>query len=174
MPRGLNGSTNGFSPYVDGGGAWQIGNISFNGDSVQAGGLGITANPSPVTGTTGFPVTFTSAAYSEISGVTAQWYDNGVLIGTATNISGTGPNYSSTFTFNPTAGQNGHQFTCIFTQGTASATSQPATLTVVQPFAPVVVVPPFNASALARGTGRLLRDRHGLSGPNHSMADQQR
>ncbi len=36
----VNGSALGFKPYVDGGGAWQFGNISFNGDSTATGGTG--------------------------------------------------------------------------------------------------------------------------------------
>src|SRR6202020_1615277 len=61
----VNGSTKGFQPYVDGGGAWQIGNISFNGDSAVVGGLAVTSEPVAATATEGFPVTFSSTAYSE-------------------------------------------------------------------------------------------------------------
>ena len=52
-----NGSSSGFKPYVDGGGAWQLANISFNGDASTSGGLGIVVNPVPaVTAAESHPV----------------------------------------------------------------------------------------------------------------------
>jgi large repetitive protein len=83
----VNGAASGgFQPYVDGNGHWVMGNFSFNGDSTNAGGLAILANPVSTTAAAGYPISFSAEAYSEETPVTAQWYDNGNPISGATNI----------------------------------------------------------------------------------------
>ncbi|MGA2501551.1 MAG: hypothetical protein ABSH20_27745, partial [Tepidisphaeraceae bacterium] len=150
----VNGSANGFQPYVDGGGAWQIGKISFNGDGPStAGGLAITAPPSSYQVAGGGIATFTASAYDEAAGATAQWQINtgsgwSNIVGGTTNISNTGATYISTYSFatNVNLSDTGHQFRVIFTQGSGSVTSSAATLTVVTPVAPTITLQPSSTS----------------------------
>ena len=84
----VNGSASGFKPYVDGGSAWQIGNISFNGDTTPGTnttptGLSVVTPPAVTPATqpantvaVNHSVTLTSTAYSELGNVSAPWQDS--------------------------------------------------------------------------------------------------
>ena len=150
----VNGSANGFTPYVDGGGALQIGKMSFNGDSNQSGGLAVTTEPQPTSVAGGGTAIFSASAYSETVPTTAQWQVSnnggatwGNIVG-ATNIIASGSTYTSTFSFTTSSSltDNGHQFRVVFSAGSSSVASSGATLTVVAPTAPTIVVQPSPTS----------------------------
>jgi Immunoglobulin I-set domain len=153
----------GVTGFVDGGGSWEFGDINFTGD-VISGGPGITANPTSQSIAAGFPVTFTASAYSE-SLPTVQWQfsdDNGatwtnVATGTTTPTGGifsqsSNDSYTSTYTFttdNP-PDQSGFEYRAEFSStvgmSSVSTDSSPATLTVVPPQAPYVLIQPSSVS----------------------------
>jgi hypothetical protein len=171
----VNGSTMGFQPYVDGSGAWQIGNISFNGDGVSAGGLAIINQPASLTAITssaGHPATasFTATSYSE-NPTTAQWQINTGSgwnnITGATNISQSGSTWTSTYSFptDTTTDQSGNQYRVVFTALGNGVTSNAATLTVVAPVVPSIVLQPIATSVQAGNTAILLASATGTPLP---------
>ncbi|MFI5380338.1 MAG: beta strand repeat-containing protein, partial [Tepidisphaerales bacterium] len=145
----VNGSANGFKPYVDGGGAWQIGKISINGDSTRTGGLSVTANPVATQVAGGGVATFTATVYSETF-PTVQWQvstDGGVTWNPATGTT-TINGYSSTFSYtsHTNLSDNSYQFRAEYTAGASTADSSSAVLTVVTPVAPTITLQPANTS----------------------------
>lgn len=82
----------------------------------------IVAHPAAVTVVQGGPASFTVSAAG--SGVTLQWQRNGSDIPGAT---------SATYSFLTTAADNGAAYRCVATNGSGSATSDPATLTLTVP-----------------------------------------
>jgi hypothetical protein len=151
LMRAATTTATGVSVYSDGSGSWSLGNMTFSGDAIS--GVGITANPSSQTVAATYPVTLTASAYSDAGLTGAQWQisTNGgssfTNIPGATNLVGN----TSTYTFTPSAALEGAnpapEYQCVFSSGTNSGTTTPATLTVVPPVAPTVTVNPTNQSA---------------------------
>ncbi len=137
----------GATGFVDGGGNWELGNVSFNGQ-VISGAPGIGTNPASQEAAAGYPVTFTSTAYSE-SLPTVQWQVSTNGGSTWSNVSGgtvtpTGGvfgtqsgdgSYTSTYSFTTDSNldQNGYQYRAVFSNGSGSSNSSAATLSVVAP-----------------------------------------
>jgi hypothetical protein len=155
----VNGSKSGFSPYVDGGGAWELGNFSFNGFTANADGLGITSQPAATQVAGGGVATFTASAYSEATPtVTWQVSTNGgaswsTATGTTSPVTFTNASnnsYTSTFSYTShvNLSDNGYEFRAVFSVGASSVNSNAATLTVVQPVAPMVIIQPTPISVL--------------------------
>lgn len=82
----------------------------------------IAAHPAAATAVQGGPASFTVSATG--SGVTLQWQRDGSNIPGAT---------SATYSFLTTAADNGAAYRCVATNGSGSATSDPATLTLAAP-----------------------------------------
>ena len=119
----------GVTGFVDGGGSWEMGNITFSGDTTT-GVPGIVTNPTSQTVAAGYPVTFTATAYSEsVPTVTWQYSTNGVswttvTAGTVTPTGGTftasaNNDYTSTYSFvtDSNQDQNGYQYRAVFANG---------------------------------------------------------
>ncbi|HUB23962.1 MAG TPA: immunoglobulin domain-containing protein [Tepidisphaeraceae bacterium] len=149
----------GASGFVDGGGEWELGKINFTGD-LTSGGPGITSDPTSESAAAGFPVTFSASAYSE-SLPTVQWQvstDGGdswsnVTGGTVSPTSGiftlsSNDEYTSTYTFTTDANldQNGNEYRAVFQNSVSSTDSGAATLTVVAPVTPYVLIQPSDQS----------------------------
>jgi Immunoglobulin I-set domain len=150
----------GATGFVDGGGSWELGNITFSGD-VMSGTPGITSNPASESAAAGFAASFTASAYSE-SLPTVQWQvstDGGsswanVSGGTVTPTNGiytsqsSNSAYTSTYTFTTDANldQNGYEYRAVFANSSGPTDSGSATLTVVSPLTPYVLIQPANAS----------------------------
>ena len=148
----------GVTGFVDGGGSWEMGNITFSGDTTT-GVPGIVTNPTSQTVAAGYPVTFTATAYSEsVPTVTWQYSTNGVswttvTAGTVTPTGGTftasaNNDYTSTYSFvtDSNQDQNGYQYRAVFANGAGSTDSSGGTLTVVTPLAPYAIIQPTNQS----------------------------
>ncbi|HET9690316.1 MAG TPA: immunoglobulin domain-containing protein, partial [Acidimicrobiales bacterium] len=96
----------------------------------------VTSQPSSQTVSSGSSVSFTSAAAGDPS-PTVQWQVEPAGASTFTPI----PNATSTtYTFTASAANDGSQYEAVFTNSQGSATSSPATLTVL--YAPVVTTQP--------------------------------
>jgi hypothetical protein len=65
-------SPDGVTRYVDGGGNWRFGNITFNGDKTT-GAPGITQEPASTSVAGGLTATFTATAYSESTPLSVYW-----------------------------------------------------------------------------------------------------
>lgn len=150
------GGSTGIIPYVDGGGNWRLGDITFNGDGLN-GGLGVSQEPQPTSVIGSTNATFTAVAYSELAPVTVQWQvsENG---GPFNDIGGftsstTGDSTTSTLTVPTNVGltQNGYEYRAEFSNVDGSVTSQPALLTVVAPAAPADTGDPASVSVLDGG-----------------------
>jgi len=145
-------------------GNWELGNISFNGDT-KTGAPGITLQPVTQSATATYPLTLTASAYSEttVTGVQWKFSTNGggsfnPVIGSGaagsatsgTNLSGTGPAYNSTFTFTPPTSQEtvspAYEYEAVFTNANGSQATVPATISVVPPIAPVETIPPISTA----------------------------
>jgi hypothetical protein len=106
----------------------------------------VTTNPTDQTLNAGQTATFTAAA-TGIPTPTVQWQvstDGGT---TFNNVAGA---TSTTLSFTAAAGQNGDKYRAVFTNGSGSATTTAATLTVKS--APTVTANPVNQSAAATST----------------------
>jgi len=151
-------------------GSWLLGNINFDGEPAN-GAPGITLEPVTQTVTAGVPVSLTASAYSEAAVTGVQWEvsTNGGssfnpvtgsgAAGSATsgtNLTGSGPGYSSTYTFTPPTSQEGaspaYEYEAVFTNASGSEATVPATITVVAPVAPTVTVSPVSQSVEAGNT----------------------
>ncbi len=156
----------GATGFVDGGGNWEFGDISFNGDTLT-GTPGIETTPVSQTIAAGQPVTFTATAYSEtLPTVAWQVSSNGtswsaVSGGTVTPTGGTftaqaGNQYTSTYTFTTDTDldQNGLQYRAVFSNGAGSTDTVGATLTVEAPVAPYILIQPTNES-VQQGEGTM-------------------
>lgn len=103
----------------------------------------ITGNPSNQTAANGANVSFTASA-SGTPAPLAQWQQSSNSGLTFSNVAGA---TASTYTFAPTLAQNGFQYRVVFTNGSGSATSTVATLTVTNP-APVITSQPSNQTVI--------------------------
>jgi hypothetical protein len=169
----VTGSTSGYAPYVDGGGAWEFGNISFNADVIPSTvsghsnyALSVTANPAATTVPGGGNATFTSTVYAENTSATSPtvpsvtWQvstDNGgtwnTATGTASPLTFTNSvhnSYSSTFTYTShvNLSDSGYLFRAVFTDDVGTSTSGPAQLTVVPPSAPTITLQPVSQAII--------------------------
>ncbi|HET9689665.1 MAG TPA: immunoglobulin domain-containing protein, partial [Acidimicrobiales bacterium] len=103
----------------------------------------VTSQPSSQTVSAGTPVSFTAAAAGAPS-PTVQWQAEPAGSSTFTPITGA---TSATYTFTPTAANDGSQYEAVFTNSQGSATSSPAALTVLS--APVVTTQPSSQTVSA-------------------------
>jgi hypothetical protein len=147
----------GATGFVDGGGNWELGNITFNGD-LTSGNPSIVSSPASETVAGGFAASFTATAYSETLPTVTWQVNNGtswvnVGSGTVTPTGGTftassNNSYTSTYTFTTDSNldQNGFQYRAVFSNGNGNTDTSAATLTVVSPVTPYVLIQPTNQS----------------------------
>jgi hypothetical protein len=174
-------------PYTEAGsGNWRFGNIGFYGDTANN-TPGIITQPVSATatlpggGSSGVPTqTFTAAAYST-SADTVQWYvstnggtsftpisngtdSTGVTYSGATNAVFANTTTTSTLTVTASATtQSGFEYQAVFTSS-SSATTNPATLTVVVPIIPTITSQPASVSAIVGNTTSFTAVAQGLPG----------
>ncbi len=175
-------STGGVSRYQDGGGAWSLGNFSFNGDKASSSTTlslvpGIVVNPSATTTVATLPSTYSFSAteYSDQSSNSVQWQINtgsgwtNIAGAAATTLTATTSPYIFTSTYavteTPTLGENGNQFRAVFTNAAGNSTTQPAVLTVVSPSAPTITLQPVNVSVQQDTTAVLTAQATGSPSP---------
>jgi hypothetical protein len=166
QPGAATTSTTNTKVFSDSG-SWLLGNINFDGEPTN-GAPGITLEPVTQTVTAGVPISLTASAYSEATVTGVQWEvstNGGSSFGpvtgsgaagsttSGTNLTGSGPSYSSTYTFTPPSSQEGaspaYQYEAIFTNANGPGATVPATITVVAPVAPTVTVAPVSESVEA-------------------------
>jgi alpha-tubulin suppressor-like RCC1 family protein len=104
----------------------------------------VTTQPISLTVTAGQSATFTAAA-SGFPTPTVQWQvstDHGVTFSPVSGATTDTLTIAST-----TAAENGNEYEAVFTNGSGSATSNPATLTVPPPVAPAITTQPTDQTA---------------------------
>jgi hypothetical protein len=141
LPVDLQVGPDGALYYLQRGNGGQVWRVAFGSNAPM-----ITQHPANLTVNVGEPASFTVAA----SGATPlgyQWQRNNMDIAGAT---------ASSYTLNPaTLADNGAQFRCVVSNGFGTATSNAATLTVVNNLAPTATITQPTAGALYSG-GQLI------------------
>jgi hypothetical protein len=120
----------------------------------------VSTSPTSQTVNAGQSVTFTAAATGN-STPSVQWQVSTDGGNTFNNISGA--NHSTLTLNNTTSAMNGNEYRAVFTNSLGSATTAPATLTVL--FAPVITTNPVNQSVTAGSSVTFTAAANGNSTP---------
>jgi hypothetical protein len=142
-------------------GDWHTRISSFQFPSCLPAAPVVTTQPSPRSAFAGQTVSFTAAASGQPA-PTVQWQSSNNGGTTWSPVPGA---TSPTLSFAAQAGQNGHQYEAVFTNTNGSATSNPATLTVIPSVAPQVVGQPGSQTVVMGATALFNSTASGTPAP---------